>query len=130
VIPITDAAVSVYTIPTEGPESDGTLEWASTSIVVVELAAGRVPGLGYTYAHKAAATLISDMLLPLVRRRDAMDVMGSWIAMTRAVRNQGRPGLASMAIAAVDAAMWDLPDLSRPGFGFAFKRADATRYAA
>jgi hypothetical protein len=22
------------------------------------------------------------------------------------------------------------PDLSRPGFGFAFKRADATRYAA
>ena len=107
-IPITDAAVSVYTIPTDAPESDGTLEWRSTTIVVVELAAGRVPGLGYTYAHKAAATLIADMLLPLIRHRDAMDVTGSWIAMTRAIRNQGRPGVASMAIAAVDAAMWDL----------------------
>src|SRR5688500_3322993 len=40
VIPITDAAVSVYTIPTDGPESDGTLEWTSTTIVVVEIAAG------------------------------------------------------------------------------------------
>ena len=107
-IPITDTAVSVYTIPTNHPESDGTLEWTSTTIVIVEVAAGRVAGLGYTYAHKAAATLISELLLPIVRRRDAMDVTGGWIAMTRAVRNQGRPGLASMAIAAVDAAMWDL----------------------
>ena len=107
-IPITDTAVSVYTIPTDHPESDGTLEWTSTTIVIVEVAAGRVVGLGYTYAHRAAATLIADMLLPLVRHRDAMDVAASWIAMTRAIRNQGRPGLASMAIAAVDAAMWDL----------------------
>jgi hypothetical protein len=27
--------VSVYTIPTETPESDGTLEWHSTTMVVV-----------------------------------------------------------------------------------------------
>jgi L-alanine-DL-glutamate epimerase-like enolase superfamily enzyme len=108
VIPITDTAVSVYTIPTDHPESDGTLEWTSTTIVIVEVAAGRVAGLGYTYGHKAVATLISGLLLPLVRQRDAMDVTGSWIAMTRAIRNQGRPGLSSMAIAAVDAAIWDL----------------------
>jgi L-alanine-DL-glutamate epimerase-like enolase superfamily enzyme len=37
-----------------------------------------------------------------------MDVTGSWVAMTRAIRNQGRPGIASMAIAAVDAALWDV----------------------
>jgi L-alanine-DL-glutamate epimerase-like enolase superfamily enzyme len=108
VIPITDTAVSVYTIPTDFPESDGTLEWTSTTIVIVELAAGRAAGLGYTYGHKAAATLIADLLLPLVRRRDAMDVTGAWIAMTRAVRSQGRAGLAAMAIAAVNTAMWDL----------------------
>jgi hypothetical protein len=35
-----------------------------------------------------------------------MDVTGAWIAMTRAIRNQGRPGKASMAVAAVDAALW------------------------
>lgn len=107
-IPITESTVCAYTIPTNRPESDGTLEWTSTTIVIVEASAGRVSGLGYTYGHKAVATLISDMLLPLIRGRDAMDVMGSWIAMTRAIRNQGRPGIASMAIAAVDAALWDL----------------------
>ncbi len=107
-IPITRAVVSAYTVPTDGPESDGTLDWASTTIVVVEVAAGGVSGLGYTYGHKATAELVSDMLLPVVRDRHAMDVGGAWIAMTRAIRNQGRPGIASMAIAAVDAALWDL----------------------
>jgi L-alanine-DL-glutamate epimerase-like enolase superfamily enzyme len=108
VIAITHAAVSVYTIPTDGPESDGTLEWTSTTIVIVDVIAGGISGLGYTYGHKAVATLVSDMLLPLIRGRDAMDVTASWGAMTRAIRNQGRPGIASMAIAAVDAALWDL----------------------
>ena len=107
-IPVSASAVSAYTIPTDRPESDGTLAWTSTTIVIVEASAGRVSGLGYTYGHRAVATLISDMLLPLIRGRDAMDVTGSWIAMTRAIRNQGRPGIASMAIAAVDAALWDL----------------------
>ena len=106
--PITTGAVSVYVIPTDGLESDGTLEWTSTTIVVVEVAAGGVSGLGYTYGHKASAVLIADMLLPIVRDHDAMDISGAWIAMTRAIRNQGRPGIASMSIAAVDAALWDL----------------------
>jgi L-alanine-DL-glutamate epimerase-like enolase superfamily enzyme len=37
-----------------------------------------------------------------------MDVAGAWDAMVRAVRNLGRPGIASMAVAAVDTALWDL----------------------
>jgi hypothetical protein len=32
--------ISTYTIPTDEPESDGTLEWDETTIVVVELAGG------------------------------------------------------------------------------------------
>lgn len=107
-IPITESSVSVYTIPTDGPESDGTLDWTSTTIVIAEVRAGRVSGLGYTYGDRAVATLMRDMLFPLLRGRDAMDVTGTWVAMTRAVRNQGRPGIASMAIAAVDAALWDV----------------------
>lgn len=106
--PITRTAVSVYTVPTDGPESDGTLEWTSTTMIVVETSARDVTGIGYTYGHQAMAVLISGMLFPIVRDRDAMDVAGSWIAMTRAIRNQGRPGIASMAIAAVDASLWDL----------------------
>jgi L-alanine-DL-glutamate epimerase-like enolase superfamily enzyme len=108
VIPITESSVLAFTIPTDGPESDGTLEWSSTTIVIAEIKAGRVVGVGYTYGHRAVATLIEDLLLPLLRGRDAMDVAGTWIAMNQAVRNQGRPGIASMAIAAVDTALWDL----------------------
>jgi L-alanine-DL-glutamate epimerase-like enolase superfamily enzyme len=37
-----------------------------------------------------------------------MDVPGCWSAMVHAIRNLGRPGISSMAIAAVDAALWDL----------------------
>ena len=44
----------------------------------------------------------------VVRGRDAMAVPGSWSAMVAAIRNLGRPGIASMAISAVDAALWDL----------------------
>jgi L-alanine-DL-glutamate epimerase-like enolase superfamily enzyme len=37
-----------------------------------------------------------------------MDVQAAWTVMTRAVRNAGRPGVASTAIAALDTALWDL----------------------
>lgn len=37
-----------------------------------------------------------------------MDVAGCWIAMVRRIRNLGRPGIASMAISALDLALWDL----------------------
>jgi L-alanine-DL-glutamate epimerase-like enolase superfamily enzyme len=105
---ITCAAVSAHTIPTASPESDGTLEWSSTTIVIVELTAGDVSGVGYSYGHKAVATLIEDLLLPLIDGGDPMDVTAPWIAMAKALRNQGRCGISFMAIAAVDVALWDL----------------------
>jgi Fe-S oxidoreductase len=106
--PVTGLAATAYSIPTDAPESDGTLAWAETTIVVVEVEAGGRQGLGYTYTNRSAATLIRSMLADVVRGRSAMDVPGSWVAMCHAVRNVGRPGLASTAIAAVDAALWDL----------------------
>jgi hypothetical protein len=36
VAPVERLEVHAYTIPTDEPESDGTLEWDSTTIVVVE----------------------------------------------------------------------------------------------
>jgi L-alanine-DL-glutamate epimerase-like enolase superfamily enzyme len=82
----------------------------------------------------------------------------SWNAMVARTRNLGRPGIVSMAISAVDIALWDLkarplelplltllggvrdsvsvygsggsPDLSRPGLGMELKRGDAQRFAA
>jgi L-alanine-DL-glutamate epimerase-like enolase superfamily enzyme len=100
--------VTPSVIPTATPQSDGTFEWDRTTLVLVEAEAGGVSGLGYTYADTSTAVLIRDSLAALVRGRPAMDVSAAWDIMVHAVRNLGRPGIASMAIAAVDIALWDL----------------------
>jgi L-alanine-DL-glutamate epimerase-like enolase superfamily enzyme len=107
-VPVDRVEASAYTIPTQEPESDGTLEWDATTLVLVEARAGGETGIGYTYAAPAAAVLIHDRLAAAVVGRDAMAVPAAWKAMLRAVRNVGRPGIASHAVAAVDAALWDL----------------------
>lgn len=106
--PVKQLDVSAYKVPTDAPEADGTYAWDSTTLVVVELTGGDKVGLGYTYADSATATLIQDMLAKVVSGRDALDIPGAWSAMNRAIRNLGRPGIVSMAIAAVDVALWDL----------------------
>jgi L-alanine-DL-glutamate epimerase-like enolase superfamily enzyme len=106
--PVDGLQVAVYTVPTEEPESDGTLTWNETTVVVVEMHAGGETGLGFTYATGACATLIRDLLAEVVLGADPFDVPGTWAGMVGSIRNLGRPGIASMAIAAVDIAMWDL----------------------
>jgi L-alanine-DL-glutamate epimerase-like enolase superfamily enzyme len=100
--------VSTREIPTDGHESDGTLEWDSTTIVIVQAHADGAVGLGYTYTDAAAAQLIEGKLADAVRGADALDVRAAWRAMSRALRNVGRPGLGFMALSAVDLALWDL----------------------
>jgi L-alanine-DL-glutamate epimerase-like enolase superfamily enzyme len=97
-----------YRIPTDYPESDGTLEWNSTTLVLVFAEAEGKRGLGYTYADEATACLVQNLLKGVVEGRSALDCAANWSAMLSCVRNLGRPGIASMAIAAVDTALWDL----------------------
>jgi len=105
---ITDLAVSAYRIATDQPESDGTLEWRSTTLVVVEAHAGDEHGLGYTYADRATAVLVRDRLRPLVVGRGAFEGPAVWQAMVNALRNLGASGVGATAVSAVDAALWDL----------------------
>ena len=98
----------VYTVPTDEPESDGTLEWDSTTMVLALAQAGGLTGLGYTYSHAAAGILIKDKLAPEIIGRNPMNIAGIWDSMIRSVRNLGQPGLAATAISAVDNALWDL----------------------
>jgi L-alanine-DL-glutamate epimerase-like enolase superfamily enzyme len=99
---------SSYCIPTESPESDGTLAWKATTLVLVEATAAGQTGVGFTYADRACASLINGLLLDVVKGRDATSISENWLAMVNAIRNLGRPGIASMSIAAVDNALWDL----------------------
>lgn len=100
--------VKAYEIPTETPEADGTLAWNKTTLVLVEISSGGVHGIGYTFANAATAVLIRDTLAEHVMKKDAMNTSLIWTEMVKAIRNVGRPGIASMAISAVDVAVWDL----------------------
>jgi L-alanine-DL-glutamate epimerase-like enolase superfamily enzyme len=105
---VTGVSASVYVIPTDAPEADGTLTWDATTMVLARARAGVVEGIGWTYAAAAAGQVITGMLAGVVTGRSALDVPGACEAMIRAVRNIGRPGIAATAISAVDIALWDL----------------------
>ena len=108
-VPIDRVTVSAYKIPTDrSPESDGTAVWNATTLVLVEIEAGGKRGTGWTYENAAAGALIQAELADLVRGENALDTRTVWIKLTSAVRNTGRSGLASYAIAALDIALWDL----------------------
>ena len=107
-IPVDHLAVSVYRIPTDRPESDGTARWESTTLVLVEIDAGGKRGTGWSYASAAAAALIDETLAPVVRGANALDTRALWARMNGVLRNAGRSGIASYAVAALDVALWDL----------------------
>jgi L-alanine-DL-glutamate epimerase-like enolase superfamily enzyme len=100
--------VSVFTVPTDSPESDGTLQWDKTTMVLVQVHGAGHTGLGYTYADASAAKLIHNVLSQVVKGSDAMAVTQTYMEMWKRIRNLGRPGICSAAISAVDCALWDL----------------------
>jgi L-alanine-DL-glutamate epimerase-like enolase superfamily enzyme len=105
---VRDITTAVYVIPTDAPEADGTLAWDATTMVLASVRAGAEQGIGWTYGAAAAQDVITGFLAGAVARRSALDVPAAAEAMVRAVRNIGRPGIASTAISAVDIALWDL----------------------
>ena len=105
---VSQGTASAYKIPTEEPESDGTLQWDHTTLVLVQLKCGETEGIGYTYANAATAQLIQRKLLPLVQEESAMNIGHLWYKMRHEVRNLGNSGISAMAISAVDNALWDL----------------------
>lgn len=106
--PIARGTVSVYKVPTDAPEADGTFSWDSTTMVLVQLEAGGKHALGYTYADPATAKLASTLLEKVVLKQDAFDHGAIWQSMLRFVRNLGETGISMMAVAAIDNALWDL----------------------
>jgi mandelate racemase/muconate lactonizing enzyme-like protein len=106
--PVESVTAASYVTPADSPESDGTLAWDSTGMIVVTAHAGGEVGLGWSYGSPVSASLVSGLLADLVTGASAMDVPAAAQTMNRAVRNIGREGIASIAISAVDIALWDL----------------------
>jgi L-alanine-DL-glutamate epimerase-like enolase superfamily enzyme len=106
--PVSYLECSVFRVPTDGAEADGTLAWSSTTVVVVEVHADGLVGTGWTYASYACKAVIENELTEAVMGTNLFDVPRAHEAMVRACRNLGRPGLVASAISAVDIALWDL----------------------
>ncbi len=106
---IDEVQVSAYKVPTATEqESDGTLIWDSTTLVVVEVRCGGHTGLGYTYCDPAAGALIESTLASILEGADPMMPQLTWSKMQMATRQMGHDGIAAMAVSAVDIALWDL----------------------
>ncbi len=105
---ITAFTTSAYTIPTKTPEADGTLEWNSTTMILVELEAAGKKGLGYTYANISVAVLIEKSLKKMVIGKNAMNIAAIRTALIKHIRNDGNCGIAFMAVSTIDNALWDL----------------------
>lgn len=97
-----------FTIPTDAPEADGTIAWSSTTLIVVELHADNVTGIGYTYAHKTAAIVARELIERHCAGKDPFHTNEMFAAMRRSQRNYGSEGIAATALSAVDIALWDL----------------------
>jgi len=89
--------VAAYTIPVDAdePESDGTLAWESTTVVVVEAHGGGRTGVGYTYADASAAAFVGSLFTDEVRGSDAMAPGAAFSRLGHAFATPAEPASAS-----------------------------------
>lgn len=104
---VSTVRVQAFVFPTDAPEADGTFEWTATTLVVVEVTAGPVTGIGYTYSDASTVELIANGLASAVVGQNVFDIGRCWQNLQNRVRNLGRSGLCAAAISAIDAALWD-----------------------
>ena len=105
---ISDVTIRAFRIPTDRPESDGTLEWQHTGVVTAELKAGGLNGFGLTYAGSATARLIQANFVSILTGQDPFAIPQLQARMVQSIRNVGRDGVAATAVSAIDLALWDL----------------------
>ena len=105
---ITGSNVTVFTVPADSHEADGTCAWDSTTMVLVQLESGGISGLGYTYADQATGRLVQTLLQNVVSGRDVFGHTAILQDIYRYVRNLGETGITRMAAAGIDNALWDL----------------------
>ncbi len=105
---IRNVELTVYKVPTDAPEADGTFEWKSTTVVLAEISAGNATGVGYTYGSEAIEALGRHLAETCLVNQSAFDIPRLNSRMARAVRNNGNGGISAMAISMLDIALWDL----------------------
>ncbi|MEO9223853.1 MAG: enolase C-terminal domain-like protein [Acidimicrobiales bacterium] len=105
--PIDSIRTLTFTVPTDAPESDGTLAWEATTAVVVEIDAGEQTAIGWSYTAAGAAAVVEETLVDAVCGMSVLDTRAVYERMHREIRNFGTHGIAMAALSAVDLAVWD-----------------------
>src|SRR3569623_883944 len=90
---IKNIEADAYIIPTDSLESDGTLVWDKTTLIVVRIKGGGHTGIGFTYSGVAACDVIRNTLIPLLEGQNAFNIPTLWLSMVRSIRNIGLQGV-------------------------------------
>lgn len=103
---------AVYRIPPSTPWEDASGPVPVKEWILAEVETDRgVRGIGWSYTvgygGTAIKVLIDDYLAPLVIGEDPLLVPAIWEKLRWAVRGIGREGISSLALAALDVALWD-----------------------
>lgn len=124
-VPISRLEVKSFTIPTDFPESDGTLDWEHTTIVLVQASGGFLQVAALCQAHNVplsghTAPALHTHVACAVTPFKNLEYFHDRARIERTIFD-GLPQPVNGALR---------PDLSRPGLGLEFKRRDAERFAA
>ena len=135
---------SAFTIPTKTPESDGTLGWNRTTIIVVELKAGDEGAVDVLQADVTRCGGVTGFLKVAVLSEAYQLPLSSHFAPTLHLHPACNvPNFRHAEYfydhVRIEAMLFDgsphpvsgtlRPDLSRPGLGIEFKRQDAKPYS-
>lgn len=110
---IVEAQAFLVDIPVETVRTDAVQAFLKQETPMVRLATddGGV-GLGYSYTIGTGGTavlaMLKDYLLPRVIGRDAAQIEAVWMDLFAATRSTTTGPITSLALAAVDTALWDL----------------------
>ncbi|MEV1171560.1 mandelate racemase/muconate lactonizing enzyme family protein [Nonomuraea sp. NPDC049784] len=110
---IVSADAFLVDIPVETVRTDAVQAFLKQETIFVEVRTDDgLAGTGYSYTigtgGRAVLSMLRDHLLPLLEGRDARDVEALWHDLFAATRATTVGAITSLALAAVDTALWDL----------------------
>lgn len=110
---ITAARASLVDLEVETMRTDAVQSFIKQETIFLEIdTADGLTGVGYSYTigtgGRAVLSMLRDHLVPLLPGLDSRNVEGIWTELFRSTRATTVGAITSLALAAVDTALWDL----------------------
>ncbi|TKW75831.1 MAG: hypothetical protein DI543_22090, partial [Bradyrhizobium icense] len=110
---IREVRVTMLRVPwAKDPWLKGAALGAARDILICEVeTAGGITGMGYLFLFrpgmKSIAACLDECIIPRVKGKDATSIEAIWHDLWKATMTYGRGGIATMAMSALDIALWD-----------------------